>query len=89
VHSFCKRPATYFALSVVVSALEALSHHPILPKGDDVKAAVMLGQRMSHLGSHEVTATYPSALAEWFVIDSDRVGRGQPLVRRHPPVSTR
>ena len=59
----------------------------LLPKGDDVKAAVMLGQRTSHLGPHEVTATYPGALAESFVIDGERVAPGQPLVRRHPPVS--
>jgi len=72
----------YLALRVVVFALQAGSPGDIA-EGDDVKAAVLVGEGMSRLGPREVTATYPGVLAEWLVIDGDRVAPGQPLVRLH------
>jgi biotin carboxyl carrier protein len=54
-----------------------------------VKVGVAVGQVMIDLGPHEVTANYPGVLAEWLVIDGDRVAPGQPLDQLHPLAGAR
>jgi [acyl-carrier-protein] S-malonyltransferase len=54
-----------------------------------VTVGVAVGQVMTHLGLHEVTENYPGVLAEWLVIDGDRVAPGQPLVQLHPLAGAR
>jgi hypothetical protein len=60
-----------------------------IAESDDVKVGVAVGQVMIDLGPHEVTANYPGVLAEWLVIDGDRVAPGQPLDQLHPLAGAR
>ena len=58
---------------------------PDIAEGDDVA----VGRVMTHLGPHEVAAIYSCVLAEWFVVEGDRVAPGRPLVWLHPVAGAR